>query len=127
MEKMLTTKEFKELCAHLGTCGTYKDIFVKVNGKHEKAKSFKMDCNHTLRHTVDWMRKKEIVEIRANIEKIYDLGGHCDCEVLLNVLDRWKEERNEPVDSPDYMDWSDNPEKEWKEMIDSALEQASTR
>jgi hypothetical protein len=98
-----------------------------VNGKREKATNFQTDCNHTLRHTLDWMHKQEIVEIRDNIEKIYDLGGHCDCEVLLNVPPRtWKKERTEPIESPDYyMDWAEDPQKEWVEMIDQALAQAT--
>jgi hypothetical protein len=50
-------------------------------------------CDHTLRSTLEWMKKHGVQDIRANIEKIVDLGGHCDCEVLLNVTPATWEER----------------------------------
>jgi len=112
--KMLTVKQHREM---------YEHVTARISGKCDNGMYDNL-CDHTLKHTVDWMRKQEIVEIRDNIEKIYDLGGHCDCEVLMNVGPIWRKERNKPVESPDYyMDWSENPHQEWKEMIDSALEQ----
>ncbi|MBA2394163.1 MAG: DUF2695 domain-containing protein [Ktedonobacteraceae bacterium] len=51
-------------------------------------------CDHTLRYTVAWMKKHHIQDIQANIEKIKDLGGYCDCEVLFNVdPGTWKTRR----------------------------------
>lgn len=50
-------------------------------------------CTHTLRHTRTFLQemhadyayipRTEIV--RANIEKLIDMGGQCDCEVLETV------------------------------------------
>ena len=53
-------------------------------------------CDHTLRYTADWMKEHQIQDIQANIRKIMDLGGYCDCEVLFNVdPDIWKKRREE--------------------------------
>src|SRR5690242_9432977 len=55
-------------------------------------------CDHTLRYTVDWLKEHHLQDIRGTIEKIVDLGGHCDCEVLLNVTpDIWEERRDEEI------------------------------
>lgn len=48
----------------------------------------RMTCDHTLHSTLAWMKEHHVQNLLANIEKIVDLGGHCDCEVLLNVTPR---------------------------------------
>src|SRR5258708_11855969 len=61
-------EEFDELYIHLADRVTLKT------------------CNGTLRHTRQWLSKHKL-PIRSNIEKIIDMGGHCDCEVLLNCFE----------------------------------------
>ena len=74
-------------------------------------------CDHTLRYTLDWLKEHHIQDIHGNIEKIVDLGGHCDCEVLLNVTpDIWEERRDEEIIGPDIMD-----ESEWRQFLADLL------
>ncbi len=74
-------------------------------------------CDHTLRYTIEWMKMRQIQDIRANIEKIVDLGGHCDCEVLLNVdPETWEEARDEEITGPD-----DIGESEWQQFLSALL------
>ncbi len=42
------------------------------------------DCNHTLHFTMELLAVFTST-VRPTLEKIVDLGGHCDCEVLLNA------------------------------------------
>ena len=45
-------------------------------------------CNHTLHHTEQWLKdniSKEMIE--SVIAEITDMGGYCDCEVLLNCYE----------------------------------------
>lgn len=73
-------------------------------------------CDHTLRHTITWMLD-EGVQVRENIAKIVDLGGHCDCEVLLNVdPDTWAERSEEEVSGPDHLG-----EEAWQQMLSDLL------
>lgn len=75
-------------------------------------------CDHTLRYTVDWLKEHDIQDIRGTIEKIVDLGGHCDCEVLLNVTpDIWEERRAEEITGPNIMD-----ENEWEQFLSDLLD-----
>lgn len=64
MEHLLTDTQFRELYAYLAS---------------------EPVCNSTLKHTIEWLREHHSEHLRANIQKIIDLGGHCDCEVLMNV------------------------------------------
>ena len=74
-------------------------------------------CDHTLRYTLDWMKEHHIQDIQVNIEKIVDLGGHCDCEVLLNVdPDTWEERREEGITGSDAIG-----ESEWRQFIADLL------
>ncbi len=74
-------------------------------------------CDHTLRYTIEWMKEHHIQAIQDNVEKIVDLGGHCDCEVLLNVdPDTWQEQREEEITGPDMMG-----EDEWAQFIADVL------
>jgi len=74
-------------------------------------------CDHTLRSTLEWMKKHRVQDIRATIEKIVDLGGHCDCEVLLNVTPAtWEERRGEEITGPDSLG-----ESEWQQLVSDLL------
>ena len=45
-------------------------------------------CDHTLCHTEQWLKDhiaKEMIE--SVIKEITDMGGYCDCEVLLNCYE----------------------------------------
>jgi hypothetical protein len=80
-------------------------------------------CDHTLRFTIEWMKEQSVKDIRANIEKIVDLGGHCDCEVLLNVTpDTWEKRRDEEITGPDIMG-----ESEWQQFLSDLLDDSGMK
>ena len=77
----------------------------------------RVTCDHTLRHTIAWLKEHHRQNVRANAEKIVDLGGHCDCEVLLNVgPDSWEALRDEEIAEPDLMG-----ESEWEQFLADVL------
>ena len=45
-------------------------------------------CDHTLRSTEQWLKDNISTELHENvIAEINDMGGYCDCEVLLNCYE----------------------------------------
>ena len=45
-------------------------------------------CDHTLHHTKQWLKKNLAQEtIEGAIAEITEMGGYCDCEVLLNCYE----------------------------------------
>lgn len=45
-------------------------------------------CDHTLRHTAQWLRDHVSPElIEGVMAEMTDMGGFCDCEVLLNCYE----------------------------------------
>lgn len=45
-------------------------------------------CDHTLRYTEQWLKDNISQEmIESVITEITDMGGYCDCEVLLNCYE----------------------------------------
>ena len=80
----------------------------------------KMMCDHTLHITLLWMQEQRIQPFWENIEKIVDLGGHCDCEVLMNVTpNTWEERREEEITGPHIMG-----EREWKQFLTDVLSES---
>jgi hypothetical protein len=80
----------------------------------------RVTCDHTLHYTLAWMKEHRVQNPRANIEKIVDLGGHCDCEVLLNVAPEvWEERREEEITGPDIMG-----ESQWQQCISDLLSES---
>lgn len=76
-----------------------------------------LPCNHTLCHTVAWLRAQNIENLHGTLEKLIDLGGHCDCEVLLNVDEAtWNAEREKVLTGPDLIG-----DHEWQQFISTLL------
>ncbi len=47
-------------------------------------------CNHTLYYTEEWLKENLAPEkIESAIEEMKEMGGHCDCEVLLNCYETY--------------------------------------
>ena len=47
-------------------------------------------CDHTLCHTEQWLKDnipQELIE--SVVVEITDMGGYCDCEVLLNCYEEY--------------------------------------
>jgi hypothetical protein len=71
--------------------------------EHLKVLLSRSRCSHTLRRTRHWLQVQG-VDVRANIEKIIDIGGFCDCEVLMNVTpEEWTAQRDEALVTPDIV------------------------
>jgi hypothetical protein len=76
----------------------YMDLYARLDRLVRRS-----GCTHTLRRTRASLQalNVDVRDIRANIAKLIDLGGHCDCEVLLNVSPRvWQEQREEELQTP---------------------------
>lgn len=47
-------------------------------------------CNHTLRYTEQWLKDNLPQEkIESVITEMKEMGGYCDCEVLLNCYEKY--------------------------------------
>lgn len=116
MNSFMTNSQMAALHKHLvKKCPvTKKPSTLILNGSLKVSRT----CDHTLKKTLAWMIKNHIPNIRGNIARIYDLGGHCDCEVVHNVVDVWHKEKDGATTGPDYLDdgWI-----EWNERIDTAI------
>ncbi len=50
-------------------------------------------CDHSNRHTQKWLDRNIPENNRKNIlTEIEDMGGYCDCEVLMNCYEEYMEE-----------------------------------
>ena len=48
------------------------------------------NCDHTLQHTKQWLKDHVPTEtLDSAIAEITDMGGYCDCEVLLNCYETY--------------------------------------
>jgi hypothetical protein len=47
------------------------------------------ECDGELTYTEKWLRKHQL-SIKANKHLLRELGGHCDCEVVLNAVRNWE-------------------------------------
>lgn len=65
VSEVLTVEEYLELYTHL------TDML--------------RSCNHSLKNTLSYVRLHHTPKYRKSLELIIFLGGHCDCEVLMNV------------------------------------------
>ncbi len=73
-EYLLTLEQVEDLFDYVGSC-------LEETG-----------CDHTRRHTERWIAmhipEEQREEILAEIE---DMGGFCDCEVLMNCYEEYEE------------------------------------
>jgi hypothetical protein len=71
--RLMMVKEFDRLCESLGE-------WLEVH-----------PCNGSLRKTRQWLRRRDFLSLEGNTKRLKQLGGYCDCEVLLNVAGNWTE------------------------------------
>lgn len=51
------------------------------------------DCDHSRRHTKQWLAAHIPQEQHeAVLAELEDMGGYCDCEVLMNCYEDYEEE-----------------------------------
>lgn len=48
------------------------------------------NCKHDLRNTKKILKSLPKIDIEETLQLYQDLGGYCDCEVLMNVEWNWK-------------------------------------
>ncbi|MBD5135351.1 MAG: DUF2695 domain-containing protein [Lachnospiraceae bacterium] len=47
-------------------------------------------CNHTLHYTEQWLKDNLPQEkVKSVIAEMKEMGGYCDCEVLLNCYEKY--------------------------------------
>ena len=74
-EYILTIEQVEDLFEYVEAC-------LEENG-----------CDHTRRHTEQWITMHIPEEQREEIlAEIDDMGGFCDCEVLMNCYEEYDEE-----------------------------------
>ena len=122
MSNLITDEQFSMLCEHLKQECEFEEMSEVVNvGKELKVKREPIwKCDHTLSHTVAWMDAHGVQDIRANVDIIARLGGHCDCKVLFNTATYWNKRENEEVmNTFDPENWVTLDE--WTQFIDHLM------
>lgn len=101
----------------------YLDLLVaiaeKLGAKSPKEWSVELflgNCNHQLTHTINYLQEHH-PDYRQTLEKIVDLGGHCDCEVLINApLGVYQRSRRRVLNAPNIIGQS-----AWDTFIDDLM------
>ena len=47
-------------------------------------------CQHDLRNTIKILKSLPNIDVQESLNLYVELGGFCDCEILLNVEESWK-------------------------------------
>jgi len=81
--RIMTQAEFTRLCEWLNGS---KGVNIRPDGGIPPQITW--DCDGTLHKTRLWLKRHNL-HIEKNVSLVKRLGGHCDCEVLFNVIDRW--------------------------------------
>jgi hypothetical protein len=55
-------------------------------GRYLERSLVERPCDHTLRHTENWLRERNIGHVGQVLQAIRNEGAFCDCEVVLNVV-----------------------------------------
>ncbi len=50
----------------------------------------KNPCDHTLKNTEEWVEKHHEKKAAAIMQEIRDMGGYCDCEVVMNCYEKYE-------------------------------------
>jgi hypothetical protein len=64
--------------------GIFQEIFDHL---HENLGD---ECDHSLTMTTEFLKEKRIENIDRVVEWLNDNGGYCDCEVLMNVEEKFE-------------------------------------
>ena len=48
------------------------------------------NCKHDLSNTTKILKSLPNIDVEESLSLLQDLGGFCDCEVLINVQFNWK-------------------------------------
>ncbi len=62
-------------------------------------------CDHTRKHTLKWLEENIPADQREAVAaEIEEMGGYCDCEVLMNCYEEYDEELYGEFDDEDEDD-----------------------
>ena len=62
-------------------------------------------CDHTRQHTLKWIEDNIPADQREAVAaEIEDMGGYCDCEVLMNCYEEYDELLYDDLDDEDEED-----------------------
>jgi len=85
-EKRMSKKLIKAEEGKVLSRDQVEQLFAYVAGRLEKA-----GCDHTLHFTKSWLRETLSPEaFEAAMKEIGDMGGYCDCEVLMNCYEDYE-------------------------------------
>jgi hypothetical protein len=83
LKKAWKLQQRQQLAAHIPMPQQYlQDLFDYLD------QSGLPPCDHTLRHTTEFFQQRSL-EIERVVPWLREHGGHCDCEVIANVEDRF--------------------------------------
>ena len=75
-------------------------LFEYVEGKLDET-----GCDHSKKHTLKWIERNIPAEQReAVVAEIEEMGGYCDCEVMMNCYEDYEEEIYGAFDDEDDED-----------------------
>lgn len=85
--RLMNAKEFDRLYEWLSSP---KGVNLRFNPAYpDDIDGIITSCDGTLRKTRLWLKRRDFLALKANVKLIKQLGGHCDCEVLFNVVEHW--------------------------------------
>ena len=62
-------------------------------------------CDHTKKHTLKWLEENIPADQREAVAaEIEEMGGYCDCEVLMNCYEEYDELLYDDLDDEDEED-----------------------
>jgi len=62
---------------------TFQELFDHLD------QNLRGECDHSLAKTIEFLEEKGIENIDMIVEWLNDNGGYCDCEVLMNVEEKF--------------------------------------
>ena len=82
-EKLIKEWKIEQNKDYILTQENVKDLFEFLENRLNASY-----CDHTLRYTEKWLCDHIPFEmVKSAISEITDMGGYCDCEVLLNCYE----------------------------------------
>jgi tetratricopeptide (TPR) repeat protein len=82
LKKMVLLRECAEKWDSLGV----SPALLKKLGRHLEAVLITEPCDHSLRRTEAWLVEQGVRDFEQVLSGFERHGGHCDCEVLFNVV-----------------------------------------
>lgn len=82
LKRLALLKEYEAQWAELSLTPSQLDEL----GSYLQSRLTEKGCDHTLRHTQEWLQNIGTGNKKGVIDALRNQGGYCDCEVLNNVV-----------------------------------------